>query len=239
MFTSFKYRSHRLERLDTGEYTPAEYARWQREMRVINRFLGDTRALRLALHDELDDVGKGTISILDVGAGSGELLYAAGRASNAKAPFLVGAELNAAAASSIAARRAEINLVAVQCNALALPFAADSFDFVISSLFLHHLSDEQAVTLLQEMSRVARRKFIVIDLHRHAAAYYLYKTFGRIVLQRFTIEDGSLSIKRSFRPRELRELAAKAGIRDAVVKRRAAFRLVLSAAKKRGQSRPS
>ena len=231
MFAAFKNRSYRLERLDTGDYTPAEYAKWQREVRQINRFLGDTRALRLALRDELDGVRDETISILDVGAGSGELLHAASQTFIGKSTFLVGAELNAAAAASIAARRSEINVVAVQCDALALPFADDSFDFAISSLFLHHLSDEQAVTLVREMSRVARKKFIIIDLHRHAAAYYLYKTFGSIVLQRFTIEDGSLSIKRSFRPGDLEELAVKAGISNAVVNRRAAFRLVLSGSK--------
>lgn len=236
MFTSFKNRSHRLERLDKGDYTSAEYAKWQREMRQINRFLGDTRALRLALRDELKGVCDETISILDVGAGSGELLYAAGQALKGKAAFLVGAELNAAAASSIAAPRAEINLVAVQCNALALPFADDSFDFVISSLFLHHLSDDQAVTLLLEMSRVARRKFILIDLNRHAGAYYLYKAFGPILFQQFTMEDGSLSIKRSFRPGELRELALRANIAEAAVTRRFAFRLVLAGSKSGGKA---
>jgi len=232
MLSSFKNRSQQLERLDTGDYTPAEYTKWQQEMLLINRFLGDTRALRLGLRDEMDGISNGTVSILDVGAGSGELLYAAGQAVNGGASLLVGAELNAAAASSIAARRSEIGVIAVQCNGLHLPFADDSFDFAISSLFLHHLSDDQAVIFIKEMSRVAKRKFLIIDLHRHAAAYYLYKIFGRLALQRFTIEDGSLSIKRSFRPGELRDLAAKAGIAEPVVVRRTAFRLVLSESKR-------
>jgi len=231
MFQSFAQRSHRLERLDTGDYTQAEYAKWQSEMKLINRLLGDARALRLSLADELRDRKNSEISILDVGAGSGELLKTAKETIGDRTTFLVGAELNADAARSINKRSAEFGVNAVQCDALKLPFADDSFDFVISSLFLHHLNDEQAQHLIIEMSRVARKRFFIIDLHRHAAAYHLYRTFGRLFLQQFTLDDGSLSILRSFRPDELLRLAANAGICDAVVKRRAAFRLVLSGGK--------
>src|SRR4051794_27687374 len=97
MLPNFAHRSHQLERLDKGEYTPAEYAKWQSEMKLINRFLGDARALRLALRDELRRCGD-HVSILDVGAGSGELLKSAKESINNKRTFLVGAELNAAAA---------------------------------------------------------------------------------------------------------------------------------------------
>jgi ubiquinone/menaquinone biosynthesis C-methylase UbiE len=228
MLGKFAHRSHKLERLDTGDYTPDEYAKWQSEMKLINRCLGDSRALRLELMDELSYCGD-RVSILDVGAGSGELLKNAKEAIPDKRTFLVGAELNADAAKSISER--SFGVSAVQCNALNLPFADDSFDFTVSSLFLHHLDDEQAKILIKEMGRVARKKFFVIDLHRHPAAYYLYRIVGRFFLQRFTIEDGSLSILRSFRPAELQQLAASAGISDAAIKRRAAFRLVLSGSK--------
>ena len=232
MFQSLSERSRRLELLDTGDYTQAEYAKLQTEMRFINRLLGDARALSLSLGSQLQNCGGAGISILDVGAGSGELLKTAKGSIGGKAAFLVGAELNTNAAKSINLRRGEFGVIAVQCDALKLPFADDSFDFTVSSLFLHHLDEEQAVTLMREMNRVAKKRFFIIDLHRPAAAYHLYRTFGRLLfLQRFTIEDGALSILGSFRPAELRQLALQAGIRDAEVKRRAAFRLVLSGSK--------
>jgi len=228
MFKSFDERSHQLERLDTGDYTKAEYTKWQREMRFINGLLGDTRALRLSIDGELPQWSRNQISILDVAAGAGDLLRTVRMGMRDKRVFLVGAELNPEAARSIAQHE---GVSAVRCDGLKLPFAEDSFDFVVSSLFLHHLSDQNARTLIREMSRVASRKFFIIDLHRHRAAYYLYKIFGPLALQRFTVEDGSLSIRRSFRPAELKRLAADAGIRDAAVHRRAAFRLVLSGSK--------
>ena len=219
----FSIRSRRLERLDTGDYTPEEYRRWLKEARWINRWLGDSRALRSALENE---AGEGTISLLDVGAGSGELLRSACRFLGDRAGLLVGAEMNAKAARTIA-DQPSVGSLAVQCDALRLPLADGSFDIVVCSLLLHHLSDEQAVILIREMSRVARINFFIIDLHRHPAAYYLYRLFGPIFLQRFTIEDGSLSILRSFKPHELERLAGTAGIRP-VVNRRSFFRLVLS-----------
>src|SRR5439155_24549812 len=103
MLGKFAHRSHKLERLDTGDYTPAEYAKWQSEMKLINRWLGDSRALRLALKDELKHCGD-RISILDVGAGSGELLKTAKGAIRNKRTFLVGAELNDEDAKSISER---------------------------------------------------------------------------------------------------------------------------------------
>lgn len=230
MAHDFSQRSRQLERLDTGDYTEAEFKKWQREMKLINRWLGDARALRLSLVDELQNCVE-PISILDVGAGSGELLKTAKEFLHEKRTFLVGAELNADAARSINASKKEFSLHAVRCDALRLPFEDDSFDFAVSSLFLHHLDDKRAQTLINEMSRVSRRRFIIIDLHRHPLGYHLYRFFGRLVLQDFTIEDGSLSILRSLRPDELRRLALAAGIKNPDVKRRAAFRLVLSGAK--------
>ena len=232
MFEKFKHRSLEPERLDTGDYTQQEYAKWQREIRVIHRIFGEMRALRGALLSEMRASESKQVSILDVGAGSGELLKAVKKWVQGKDAFLVGAELSWDATFSITTNSTNGEVQAVQCNALELPFGDDSFDYIFSTLFLHHLTDEQAVMLLNEISRVARKRFFVIDLHRSAIAYYFYKIVGGLFLQRFTREDGALSILKSFRPRELRDLAHKAGFKDATVMRSAAYRLVLSGQKK-------
>jgi hypothetical protein len=82
------------------------------------------------------------------------------------------------------------------------------------------------------MSRVARRRVYVIDLHRHPVAYYFYTTAGRLFLHnRLIREDGALSILRAFVPRELKSLAERAGLARAKVERRFPYRLVLSGGK--------
>ena len=57
-------------------------------------------------------------------------------------------------------------------DALRLPFEAGSFDYALSSMFLHHLSDADAVSALVEMDRVASRGVIAADLLRRPVAYW-------------------------------------------------------------------
>ena len=226
MFEQFRQRSLKPERLDTGDYTPEEYAKWHREMWFICRTFGEMRALRGSLLKEIKANPQNEVSILDVGAGSGELLRVVKKSATDTKLLLVGAELSFEAAAAMANNSNKI--LPVQCDALKSPFADNSFDYVFSSLFLHHLTDEQAIALLGEMNRVARKRFFVIDLHRHPVAYYFYKMVSPLFLQRFTQQDGALSILKSFRPDELLRLAYDAGCKDVSVTRSAAYRLVLS-----------
>ena len=227
MFERFATRSHKLERLDTGDYTPAEYRRWQREMWFIHRIFGELRAVRRTVFRDIEAAGDVSVWILDVGAGSGELLRELAKWTSGRTTFFVGAELNTEATRSIKSS----TLAVVQCDALRLPFADDSFDYVFCSLFLHHLGDEDAASLLKEMSRVARKRIYAIDLNRHPTAYYLYRAFGRFFLQRFTLEDGALSILRSFSPAEMVKIANAAGLAEIKVNRSMVNRLILSGRK--------
>lgn len=224
MFERFKQRSYELERLDTGDYTPAEYRRWEREMFFIHRIFGEFRALRGSLYKDISAAGDESVSVLDVGAGSGELLKELAKWMKGHDCFMVGVEIDPEAARSIRAN----GITAVQSDALHLPFPDNSFDYTFCSLFLHHLGDSEAVHLLREMKRVARKRIYVIDLNRQPVAYYFYRVVGRIFLQRFTLDDGSLSILRSFDTAELTVLAEQAGLCEVKLERSKANRLVLS-----------
>ena len=231
MFEDFRQRSHELEHLDKGDYTPAEYEVCLSELRKVNRWLGDARALARSVLPGVGRDGAREFSLLDVGAGTGELLRDValwGRGRGAEA-HLVGLELNERAARGVLEEsRGFVEIRAVRGDALRLPFADSSFDYVMCSLFTHHFRDEACVRVLREMARVARRRVYVIDLHRHPVAYYFYTTVGRLFLHnRLVREDGALSILRGFRPGELGRLAERAGLSDVKVERRFPYRLVL------------
>jgi ubiquinone/menaquinone biosynthesis C-methylase UbiE len=229
----FGQRSYEPEHIDKGDYTPEEYEGCLAELRRVNRWLGDLSALRRSV---LPDIGRGgarPFTLLDVGAGTGELLRevalaARGRGASAR---LVGLELNGRAAVGLLEESREFpEVTSMRGDALRLPFADGAFDYVMCSLFTHHFRDDACVRVLKEMARVARRRVYCIDLHRHPVAYYFYTTVGRLILHnRLVREDGALSILRAFRPEELRSLGERAGLKEVKVERRFPYRLVLSA----------
>ncbi len=229
MLERFKQRSYRLEYIDTGNYTAEEYEDCIGELQLVNRWMGDAHSLRTTLFRDVEAQSLRSFSMLDVGAGSGELLRVTGVwARETKRQFRgVGLELNERSAESINGE----GISSVRGDALKLPFLDSQFDYVICSLFTHHFVDEQVVQILGEMSRVARRRIFIIDLHRHPIAYLLYTTVGKLVLHnRLVRHDGALSILRGFKSDELLALAQRAGLRDVLVERRFPYRLVLSAA---------
>lgn len=90
-------------------------------------------------------------SVLDVGCGAASWLWLTGAQP-------VGLDRDARAVARFALRGR-----AVVGDAVALPFAAKSFDAVVSIGLLHHLDDAQANLALHEMHRVARGKILVFD----------------------------------------------------------------------------
>lgn len=229
----FETRSYQLERIDTGDYTPEEYERFLREIRFINRFVGDVRALKKTLLSEIETADLQTFSVLDVGAGSGELLRVAAKFARRqkRKTNLFGLELNARSALAIREESKNFKEIkSVRGDALNLPFAADSFDYAICSLFTHHFTDEKVAAILSEMARVASRKIFVIDLHRNETAYRFYKIFCTVFrISPLVREDGSLSIRRSFVPQELEKLARDANLTEISVTEHFPSRLVLQA----------
>lgn len=102
----------------------------------------------------------------------------------------------------------------VQADALKLMerFAPASFDYVHSSLFLHHLPDIEAMTVLRIMERLSRRGLIWSDLHRsalHREAVSLLVCWAPAIVR----HDGRVSVEAGFTRREVVELARKLDLR--------------------------
>jgi ubiquinone/menaquinone biosynthesis C-methylase UbiE len=233
MLDQFRQRSLELEHIDKGDYTDEEYEGCLVELQLVNRWLGDARALNSSLLREIEKLDLRSFSVVDVGAGSGELLRVAGEWARKthRTARMTGVELNARSAAAIVEQSRDFpETSAVRADAVHLPFADNQFDYAMGSLFTHHFTDEGVVAVLREMGRVAARRVFVIDLHRHPVAYFFYTTVLRLVLHtRLLREDGALSILRSFKPREFENLARRAGLTDITVTRRFPYRLVLSA----------
>jgi len=238
VFEKFRQRSLEPENIDKGTYTPEEYEGCLVELRRVNEWLGDANALRDSLLKEIESRGLRSFSVLDVGAGSGELLRVTSkwaRDTNRK-PSLVGLELNERSAQAILDESAAFpEISSVRGDGCRLPFADNSFDYAIQSLTLHHFDNAGAANILREMARVAARGIFVIDLHRNPVAYFFYTTIAHLFLHnRLIREDGALSILKSFKPKEMEILGRGAGLTNVKVDKHFPSRLILSAGSEPG-----
>jgi ubiquinone/menaquinone biosynthesis C-methylase UbiE len=96
----------------------------------------------------------------------------------------------------------------------SLPYPDAAFDVVHCSLLIHHLEREEAVALLREMRRVARRGVVINDLRRGWVPL-LATAVGVAILGRCraTRHDGLLSVRRAYTVDELDDLLGEAGLR--------------------------
>ena len=132
--------------------------------------------------------------ILDLGCGTGTLTLAAKR----KAPDceVVGLDGDPAILKQALAkaRRAGLQIVYDEGMSFALPYAGDSFDRVLSSLFFHHLTRESKLKTLAEAHRVLKRGG---ELHiaDWGTPDNLFMRFGSSLVKKF---DGIVTTADSF-----------------------------------------
>ena len=100
---------------------------------------------------------------------------------------------------------------------------------MICSLFLHHLDEAEAVTVLRSMSQGSRRAVLVNDLVRSRSGYLL-AVLGTRILSRSPIVhiDGPLSVAGAFTPDEVLQLCEQAGLNGATISRHWPQRFLLT-----------
>ena len=100
---------------------------------------------------------------------------------------------------------------AVVADALSLPFPDSAFDLISSSLFVHHLSPEQATAFARESLRVCRHAVLIHDLIRnplHLAFAYAGMPLYR---SRLTRNDAPASVRQAYTIDELKQFFRAAG----------------------------
>ena len=169
--------------------------------------------------------------LLDVGYGDGGMLRAIWNWAQKRgvACELVGIDLNPRSEAVALARHPQGANIAYRTGDYA-GLTQQPWDFIISSLVTHHMSDAQRLAFLIFMEAHARRGWFVNDLHRHAFAYHGFPLLARLLgVHRIVRQDGQLSIARSFRPVEWRDMLEQAGLADAAnIQRIFPFRLCVA-----------
>jgi ubiquinone/menaquinone biosynthesis C-methylase UbiE len=208
-----------------------EVAESFREIRRLNRISG---ASWLVIRQTRALLPPSRGSVLDVGTGTADTPLAMLRWAARHGIHLSVTGLDVSPTMLEEARRlvgdAPVSLV--QGDARRLPFVAEEFDVAVSLGVLHHFDEEDAVQVLREMWRVSRFGIVVTDLERSYLHYWLARLSLRFLTHnRFTRQDGALSVLRAYTPDELRRLAERAGIPALSVRRHLPVLQVLLARK--------
>lgn len=220
------------ELLDRPDNSDEEIRENLRDLERLNRCFGGTRAVLLYLSRMVDKRSQSPLTILDVATGGADIPRAICRwARKRKLAVAIEAvdrgDQVLAAATEWSIDFPEIRLRRAQ--APPLPYPDCSFDYVISSLFFHHLNEAEGILLLREMARVARRGLLVNDLLRNRLACLLTAMTTRLLSgNRLTRHDGPMSVLRGFRPQELRHMATEADLTNVRLSHHLWFRIALT-----------
>lgn len=225
-------RNLRDELLDLDQAPFEEVKDSLNDVRRVNRYLSGYKVLLHHMRPFLESQPQGVpLDVLDVATGSAdqpiELVRMARRM---KRPIrVVALDVNAKMlryAREQATRYPEIRFV--QGDAKDMPFPGRAFDVVINNLALHHFSEENALVLLEQFTRLSKQGVVVNDLHRSRIAWASIYLLTRLLTNnRLTRYDAPVSVMNAFTPDELRGLAQRAGWRHFNVHRHFPYRIAL------------
>lgn len=173
------------------------------------------------LRPRLADRAHEPLRVLDLACGGGEVTLALARiARRGSLPIAFDGCDRSATALELASANA--TRVGDDSHFFRLDVLADpiptQYDAIVSNLFLHHLSNEQAVVLLSRIT-AATRVAIVNDLARTPFGYAA-AVIGTRVLSRSPIVhvDGPRSVRAAFTIEEAYEIARRAGMRGVAIR---------------------
>jgi ubiquinone/menaquinone biosynthesis C-methylase UbiE len=207
------------ELLDTDAGTPQEVADSLADLRWVNRWFGGVATTCAMIQRVLDGSRNQRLSFLEVAAGTGDT-----PAATRECMRQLGVQLDVTLLD-----RAKTHLNhgnrSVVGDALALPFADNTYDLVSCGLFTHHLSPAEIVQFVSEGLRICRKAVLINDLVRdpmHLALAYAGRIFYK---SRLSKHDGPASVRRSYTLPEMRELLAKTTAAKVEVRRHYMYRM--------------
>jgi 2-polyprenyl-3-methyl-5-hydroxy-6-metoxy-1,4-benzoquinol methylase len=217
--------------MDDPSLDAAEHRRALEGLARINRWSGSAGVLWPVVETVSQRKGGNPIKVLDVATGAGDVpLELWRRAKNAQLPIeFSGCDVSPTAIDHAVSRAAGegADLEFFLHDAVRDPLP-ERYDLVVCSLFLHHLSEPEAVSLLQHL-RDASDAVAVNDLARSRMNYALVWFATRLLSRSPVVHfDGPASVQSAFTPTEANALAGEAGLVGAEVASRWPCRFLMT-----------
>lgn len=220
-----------VELIDSQGIPDTEIEESLRDLERLNRRFGGVSTVVTNLERMAGKKPRSSLAVLDVATGAADIPRALCRwAGRRRLPIEIEA-LDQSGQILRAAQEWSQNYPEIrfrEAKVPPLPYPDKSFDYVITSLFLHHLTRPKCVDLLREMKRVARRGLVANDLMRSRTARIATRIATRILSSnRLTRHDGPMSVERGFTQSELLSMAKEAGLGGVRLSSHLWFRIAL------------
>lgn len=205
------YRSSKKEMMDDFTHGREIIRDTLDKLETINRLLGGNSVTINGLEKLLGgESKKEKITIIDLGCGHGDILRDVAKFGRKKKYTfeLIGIDANQAAieyAKDLSKEYPELTFETM--DVFSEDFKLKSYDVVLCTLFLHHLKNKELLSLLKSIIHKAKKGVVINDLHRHRLAYYLFKFIGLFIKNKMVVQDGLISILKSFKRRELETIS--------------------------------
>jgi len=219
-------RNTEEEIMDDLNYNKPDLEQTLREIDAVNSFLGGHNVSLGALKRVFDFSDRQSFHILDLGCGSGDILrrMEAQAIANNVHVTLEGIDANPHIIE-IAKRQSQDTDIAYRTENIFDKKCDLSCDILHCSLFLHHFTDEQLITLLNTLKDTTSQAIIINDLQRHPLAYHSISAIASLFSKSSMFKaDAKHSVLRSFQKKELDNILKNAGILDYQIRWMWAFR---------------
>lgn len=201
--------AHLAERMDDPQCDPEVLRRTYAQFALLNAVLSNWAPVyRAVIRPALSP--RHERSLLDVGCGGGDLarLLARWAARDGVRLRVLGIDPDERAIAFARSRANPDRTDFRAAHSRDLVARGESFDFVTSNHVLHHLEDGELPALLRDCERLTRIAALHSDLRRSQVAHALFGSFAPLLFRgSYIVEDGLTSIRRSFTPEELSEIA--------------------------------
>jgi 2-polyprenyl-3-methyl-5-hydroxy-6-metoxy-1,4-benzoquinol methylase len=208
-----RQRSAADEIMDDASVTEAEFSSALTDLERINRMsLAYRPVLRWLDRVVAANGGARRLSVLDVGAGGGDMLQAVAAWGEKRgvALDLAGLDRSPWAGRHAAGRGRPGRWITADLFDLD---EGERFDVVLCSLFAHHLPHPVLVRFLRWLDARAERGWLISDLHRHPVPWAVVWAGVRLLrMDPMVVHDSTVSIARGFARSDWEKALREAGV---------------------------
>lgn len=229
MFINTTYRSNDPEIMDDFAMEGEQLKEALDKIAKINQLLGGNKITLQGVEKLLEQKSKvGTITIVDLGCGNGDMLRMLADYGN-KSNFnfiLIGIDANEYTIDHARKLSDSYPNIRFYCQDI-FDMANEElvYDIVLCTLFLHHFKEDVILKLLSYFYEKSRFGLIVNDLHRCSLAYRLFQMVCFVFrLPIMTKHDGLTSILRGFKKKEIITFAEQLNFKNYTIRWKWAFR---------------